>query len=317
MYKLYRFFPLLASFFIITGCLSGPGAGKSSVPEPPQIGAVNRLVRNGLSITIPEGWLFSYQEKPGTWAGIYTPDNINTGIIEICSSKISPEKPGIPELFNNNPVKNKVLLRELKWVLVKDENQSESHVYITQPPDGIKSEVYCMQLTGSAVTGLWLSSKNLPVEDLLPIAYAVSVKIEDTPMITQQRIIDRHFSIFSQDGKWIWHNDIKGGCIFTITAGEFPLSISIQDDDTGDLFKSFSKDAAKVSGKQVFIGNRLLEAEAMELSLDTSASVYLRVKPGESYFLITVTSAPGSVDNPSELLELKAVKDFFAYNAVF
>lgn len=317
MYKLYRFLPLFVSLFLITGCLSGPGAGKSSISQPPQIGAVNRLDRNGLSVTVPEGWLFSYREMPGAWAGFYTSDSNINGIIETCSSKISREKPGITELFKSSPVQNKTIIKELNWVLTKGDSQSESHVYITQPPAGIKSELYCVQLTGTAVTGLWLSSKNMPLEDLLPIAYAVSVKIEDTPLITQQRIIDRHFSIFSQDGKWMWHDDIHGGCIFTLATGEFPISISIQDDDDGDIFKSLSKEAAGSSGKQIFIGNRLLEAESMESILDTSASVYLRVKPGKSYYLITVTSVPGSTEDPSGLLELKEVKDFFAYNAVF
>jgi len=308
----------LLSFILLSGCFSTPASktadiksvtDKTSAERPEALIKVNRLVREGVSVSIPEGWFFTYPDKPGITAGFYSPDKTFTGTLEYCDNELELDKKNLEAVLENfqnratGSVKNEI------WQLEGNSESEAVYAYYI-----LFNSLYCIKQKGSALFGLWLKTESGSTEELVSLARAILSEIDIIEEFTQQRIIENKASVISLDRSWSWYSDINDGFIFSSAAGDIPLCISIAMPE--QLSASDNTPPGKNSS-QMFICNQMLKINYQEVILDSARHLYIDAVIRERPAAIHISTTLDAVKSAEELLSHELVKNFFMYNVVF
>ena len=295
---------------LLQSCMSSSAAGKSSSHLPEKIKLTNTLVREGISVSIPDGWIFVNQDKPGVTAGFYSPDRRFKGIIEYFPSESIFTSDIIKEISAKYPVSSGKITGMKNW------EKSEIYYSIHDVQSELRSEIYCLVPLKSTLVGLRLSTVNDNNNELLSIVYSVASSLKTEIVFTQQRIIEGKMSVVSLDKSWVWYDDIKDGFIFSSTASDIPLCISIMS--SGSSESSIPVNAKPGIAKvKLIAGNTPLEAEYFEIINNTNRHIYIKTLLHGNLYTIHISTNSEKIKSAEELLGHALVRDFFLYNAVF
>ena len=312
--------PLIAllSFILLSGCFSTPSSETTdtrSVPDktaaevPEALKKVNRLVREGVSVSIPEGWIFTYPEKPGITAGFYSPGKTYSGTLEYYDNELELDKKNLETVLENYQNRSAGSVKNEIWQLEGSSAGETAHVYYI-----LLNSLYCIKQKGSVLFGLWLKTDSGSTEELVSLARAILSEIDTVEEFTQQRIIEKKTSVISLDRSWSWYSDIKDGFIFSSAAGDFPLCISIAMPEK--LSADYNTPAGKNSG-QIFICNQILKINYQEMIQDSARHLYFDTVIREKPASIHISTTLDAVKSAEELLSHELVKNFFMFNVVF